>query len=225
MNSRVAGAALLVTCAALTTSIVGCSKPSSNAVAAKERYNVTVRWTAHGVPHVRAQDWGSLGYGFAYAVATDAVCTLAREFVNVRGEQSKFFGPEEGRREADIFFKTVISEQALTHAAARMPQEMTAMQEGYVAGYNRYLADHPGDKLPASCRNQSWVRPIVASDIARMNIGVGIRYGLGRSPAAIANASPPTKDEEALSVAAPPEDADVTMFGSNAIALGRVATV
>lgn len=225
MTSRSVGTALLVTCAALTTGMVGCSKPSSNAVDTKERYNVTVRWTAHGVPHVRAQDWGSLGYGFAYAVATDAVCTLAREFVNIRGEQSKFFGPEAGRREADIFYKAVISEQALTHAAARMPKEMAAMQEGYVAGYNRYLADHPADKLPASCRNQAWVRPIVASDVVRMNIGVGIRYGLGRSPAAIANASPPTKDDEALSVATPLADLDVTMFGSNAVALGRVATV
>ena len=73
MTSRALGTALLLTCAALTTSMGACSKPSSNAVAAKERYNVTVRWTAHGVPHVRAQDWGSLGYGFAYAVATDAV--------------------------------------------------------------------------------------------------------------------------------------------------------
>jgi acyl-homoserine-lactone acylase len=225
MTSRAVGTALLMTCAALTTGIVACSKPSSNAVATKERYNATVRWTAHGVPHVRAQDWGSLGYGFAYAVATDAVCTLAREFVNVRGEQSKFFGREEGRREADVFHKSVITEQALAHAAARMPQQMTAMQEGYVAGYNRYLADHPGDKLPASCRNQPWVHPIESSDIARMNIGVGIRYGLGRSPAAIAHATPPTKDEEALSVAAPPEDIDVTMFGSNAVALGRIATV
>jgi acyl-homoserine-lactone acylase len=225
MTSRAVGTALLMTCAALITGIVACSKPSSNAVATKERYNATVRWTAHGVPHVRAQDWGSLGYGFAYAVATDAVCTLAREFVNVRGEQSKFFGREEGRREADVFHKSVITEQALAHAAARMPQQMTAMQEGYVAGYNRYLADHPGDKLPASCRNQPWVHPIESSDIARMNIGVGIRYGLGRSPAAIAHAIPPTKDEEALSVAAPPEDIDVTMFGSNAVALGRIATV
>jgi acyl-homoserine-lactone acylase len=63
-----------------------------------QRYNATVRWTSYGVPHIKAQDWGSLGYGFAYAVATDGVCILAREFVVVRGEQSKYFGPEEGRR-------------------------------------------------------------------------------------------------------------------------------
>ncbi len=112
------------------------------------------------MPHIKAEDWGSLGYGLAYAVATDAVCTLAREFVNVRGEQSKFFGPEDGRLEADIFHKSVITDQALAHATARVPAEMAALQEGYVAGYNRYLADHTGEQLPASCRNQPWVRPI-----------------------------------------------------------------
>ena len=123
------------------------------------------------MPHVKRR-LGSLGYGFAYAVATDAVCTLTR-ILNVRGEQANFFGPGARRREADLFYKAVITDQALAHAGARMPQEMTAMQEGYVAGYNRYLADHPADKLPASCRDQPWVRPIVAADIARMNIGVG----------------------------------------------------
>ncbi len=36
----------------------------------------------------------------------------------------------------------------------------------------------------------------MAADMARMGIGVGIRYGLGRSPAAIANAAPPAKDDK-----------------------------
>jgi acyl-homoserine-lactone acylase len=115
----------MLACAAITA---GCSKPVSNdAAASKERYHASVRWTAHGVPHINARDWGSLGYGFSYAVATDAVCTLAREFVNVRGEQSKFFGPEDGRLEADIFHKSVITDQALAHAGARLPSEMVAM--------------------------------------------------------------------------------------------------
>jgi len=230
MTRRCMGTVLLVTCAALTTGVAACSKPSSNvvasgAVASKDRYNVTLRWTAHGVPHVRARDWGSLGYGFAYAVATDAVCTLAREFVDARGEQSKFFGPEAGRREADIFHKAVITEQALAQSTARSSEQMAALLEGYVAGYNRYLADHPGDQLPASCRNQAWVRPVDSSDIARLMVGMGIRYGLARSPAAIASAAPPGRDETVTPVAAPRMQADPTLFGSNAIALGRVATV
>jgi acyl-homoserine-lactone acylase len=219
-------ATLMVTCATLTLGLAACSKPASNDTAASnERYRATVRWTAHGVPHIKAEDWGSLGYGLAYAVATNAVCTLAREFVNVRGEQSKFFGPEEGRLEADVFHKSVITEQSLTHAAARIPKEMSALLAGYIAGYNRYLIDHPGEQLPASCRNQPWVRSIDNADMARMAIGVGIRYGVGRSPAAIAQAGPPSKDEKTSRVAAPPWEHDVTLFGSNAIALGKKATV
>lgn len=222
----------MLACAALTTGLVACSKPASNDDAAsKQRYNATVRWTAHGVPHIKAEDWGSLGYGFAYAVATNTVCTLAREFVTVRGEQSKFFGPEAGRLEADIFHKSVITDQALVHAAARVPAEMAAMLDGYIAGYNRYLGDHTGadaegNPLPASCRNQPWVRPIDSSDLARMSIGVGIRYGVGSSPAAIANAAPPSKDDKVTLVPPPaaPATEDVTMFGSNAIAFGKDAT-
>ncbi|WP_129782609.1 acylase [Peristeroidobacter soli] len=211
---------LLLACAAIT---VGCSKPPSNEAASKERYNATVRWTAHGVPHVKANDWAGLGYGLAYAVATDSVCTLAREFVTVRGEQAKFFGPEEGRLESDVFHKSVITNESLAHASSRTPPEIVEMTKGYIAGYNRYLADHTGEQLPASCRNQPWVRPIDAVDMARVGIGVGIRYGVGRSPAAIANAAPPSKDEKTSRVA-PPAPEDATMMGSNAIALGKAAT-
>ncbi|MBM0104233.1 acylase [Steroidobacter sp. S1-65] len=220
---RPAALKYLLACA-VTAALVGCHKPASNeATASNERYNVNIRWTAHGVPHIKAEDWGSLGYGLAYAVATDAVCTLAREFVNVRGEQSKFFGPEEGRLEADIFHKSVITDEALAHADARIPSEMAALQQGYIAGYNRYLTDHGGEQLPASCRNQPWVRPIDASDMARMGIGVGIRYGVGRSPAAIANAAPPDKNQQ-VTLAPPALPLDVTMMGSNAIAFGKGAT-
>jgi acyl-homoserine-lactone acylase len=223
MTSRFPGIALFVACATL---VAACNKPPAPSTEASQlRYQATVRWTAHGVPHVRAGDWGSLGYGFAYSVATNAVCTLAREFVNVRGEQSRFFGPDAGRREADIFHNSVITEQALTTAAARMPAQMAALQEGYIAGYNRYLADHTGEQLPASCRNQPWVRPIDGADMARMGIGVGIRYGVGRSPAAIATAAPPGKDEKiSRAAAAATREFDVTMFGSNAVAFGKKAT-
>lgn len=228
ISNRTRSVALMMACAAATAGLAGCSKPASNDAASKQRYNATVRWTAHGVPHIKADDWGSLGYGFAYAVATDAVCTLAREFVNVRGEQAKFFGPEEGRLEADVFHKSVITDQALAHAGARIPKEMKVLTAGYIAGYNRYIADHTGaaakEPLPASCRDQPWVRPIDGTDMARIGIGVGIRYGVGRSPAALANATPPSKDEK-ISQVLPPAAEDVTMMGSNAIALGKAATV
>jgi acyl-homoserine-lactone acylase len=217
--------ALGLSCA-LTAGCNTAPETQNETAPAAKRYNTTVRWTAYGVPHIKAQDWGGLGYGFAYAVAVDGVCILAREFVVVRGEQSKYFGPEEGRREADVFHKAIISDAALAKAAERAPEEMRKLQAGYIAGYNRYLADHPGDKLPASCRHQPWVRPIDAMDIARMTIGVGIRYGVGRAQAAIAQAAPPNVEMKTGWIEPPAEPlaANETLFGSNAIALGKLAT-
>jgi len=218
--------------ALICLSLVGCGSaqqvagPDATASQAIARYRSTIRWTAYGVPHIRADDWGSLGYGLAYAVATDGVCILAREFVVVRGEQAKFFGPGEGRREADVFHKATITEQAIGTVGERTPKEMAALQTGYVAGYNRFLADHRGDKLPASCRNQPWVKPIDQADLARLSIGVGIRYGIGRAQTAIANAAPPSVETKTSSVAAAePQLPDDALFGSNAVALGKLATV
>ena len=39
--------------------LFGCSADTS------DPYNVEIRWTSYGIPHVKADDWGSLGYGFA----------------------------------------------------------------------------------------------------------------------------------------------------------------
>jgi acyl-homoserine-lactone acylase len=49
------------------------------------QYEVELRWTSFGIPHVKADDWGSLGYGFAYATATDAVCVIAKDVQMVNG--------------------------------------------------------------------------------------------------------------------------------------------
>src|SRR3954468_12735516 len=57
------------------------------------RYTAEIRRTAQGIPHVRAADYGSLGFGFGYASAEDNACVLAEEFVTLAGERSRFFGP------------------------------------------------------------------------------------------------------------------------------------
>ncbi|MEJ2140662.1 MAG: penicillin acylase family protein [Gammaproteobacteria bacterium] len=63
----------------LSASLIGCSADVG------DRYNVEIRWTSYGIPQVKADDWGSLGYGFAYATATDGVCVFAREVARANG--------------------------------------------------------------------------------------------------------------------------------------------
>ena len=58
---------------------VGCVSQSLSSKITKPDNNIDVdiRWTSYGIPHVKADDWKSLGYGYAYATATDGICVIA----------------------------------------------------------------------------------------------------------------------------------------------------
>ncbi|WP_285220562.1 penicillin acylase family protein, partial [Pseudomonas aeruginosa] len=60
-----------------------------------------IRWTAYGVPHIRAKDERGLGYGIGYAYARDNACLLAEEIVTARGERARYFGSE-GKSSAEL---------------------------------------------------------------------------------------------------------------------------
>lgn len=129
--------------------------------------------TAHGVAHISAQDFRGLGYGLAYAYAQDNACMFADSVVTVRGERSRFFGPDgvapnENMQlkniDSDFFFKGYLDPAQLADGYDRAPRDVRELLAGYAMGYNRYLRDHAG-KLPAACRDAPWVRPITAADM------------------------------------------------------------
>ena len=215
-----------VTHAILLVLVSACQQPADPGTAqsgegADPRYQTEIRWTSHGIPHVKADSWSSLGYGFAYATATDAICVLARDVVMVKGDLSNYFGSADGNFESDVFHKSVLTKDAV--AAFNNAQSERAMDfsGGYVAGYNRYLADH-AQGLPSSCAGQAWIKSIDADDVTRLTMGVGIRYGLGRFGKEITHAAPDSS-ADARKVAAAITQTQWTLpegIGSNAVAVG-----
>ncbi|MFD7472815.1 penicillin acylase family protein [Streptomyces sp. NPDC059837] len=132
--------------------------------------------TEYGIPHILARDFGGLGYGYGYAFAQDNVCELADQVVTLRGERSRFFGPDgesgEGSNLAsDTYYKGQRSagtvQRLLDRKAPLGPTtELRRMVEGYAAGYNRYLRDTGVGKLPdPRCKGKPWVRPITPLDL------------------------------------------------------------
>jgi acyl-homoserine-lactone acylase len=147
------------------------------------KFNVELSRTTHGVAHVRADDFGSLGYGLAYAYAQDNVCMFADTLLTVRGERSQFFGPDARatqkvgeeyaaasgfmdlkNSDSDFFFKGYLDIEQLRAGYAAGAKEPREIVEGYVAGYNRYLAEYAG-KHPAACNNAKWLRPMSIDDM------------------------------------------------------------
>ena len=161
-------------------SLAGCTDQTT------PKYQVDIRWTSHGIPHVKAKDWGSLGLGFAYSTAFDGICVIARDVVRVRGELSKYFGPDDGNFASDAFHKALLDEARLAAYLQAQSDQTLAFSDGYVAGYNRFLRDQR-EALPASCKDEPWVREIDTDDLTRVTIGVGIRYGLAEFDQGIAS--------------------------------------
>jgi len=56
-------------------------------------HRARIKITEHGIPHVVAKDYESLGFGHGYATATTSICTLADTLLTARGERSRWFGP------------------------------------------------------------------------------------------------------------------------------------
>ncbi len=199
--------------------------PVQTSAESASRFNAEIRWTSYGIPHVKADDWASLGYGFAYATAKDAVCTIATDVVMVNGEMSRYFGPDGINRSSDIFHRAVLDSTMLSGFRAGQTEQSNNFSDGYVAGYNRYLRDHM-DALPAACAGAEWVRPLSNDDLDRLTVGVGIRYGLGRYQREMANAAPPGQ-EVANSARIESIDTDFEIpagIGSNAVAMGSAVT-
>ncbi|XOV90422.1 MAG: penicillin acylase family protein [Pseudomonadota bacterium] len=183
--------------------------------------SVQIRWTEYGIPHIRANDYFGAGYGLAYAVATDTICVLAEEILTVRGERSQYLGNTSANRDSDVFYRALLGPEKLAAVTSASLPGNRSLLRGYVAGYNRFLNDKAID-LPASCKGAAWVKPMDESDVARLAIGVGIRYGLGRFMTQIANADPqrPTGSTVAFNY----QPAELPADGSNALAFGSATT-
>ena len=181
---------------------------------------VQVRWTDYGIPHIKANSWEGLGYGFAHAIASNTICVLAREFVVVRGEQAKYFGATESNINQDAFHRALLNQDKLDDYLAYASADSKAMDVGYVRGYNDYIEQHRG-AMPESCNNQPWITSINESDLARITIGVGIRYGLGRVVNEIASSRP---GMELAQLQALDLEIVLIMFGSISLGFGRALT-
>ena len=120
-----------------------------------DRYNVEIRWTSYGIPQVKANDWGSLGYGFAYATATDGICVFAREVARANGTLSSDIGATAENIGSDTFHRAVITPERVQKNTAALSVNMRAYSAGFVAGYNRFIEDNR-DKLPAGCAGEPW---------------------------------------------------------------------
>ncbi|MFC4785272.1 penicillin acylase family protein [Nocardioides sp. MAHUQ-72] len=218
---------------------------------AGHHYGATIRRTPHGIPHITADGWGSLGFGSGYAAAETSACTLADTLVTARGERSRWFGPhrryndqvtlDASNLQVDAFVTDLrnrhVVEKLLEDPVAGPGRQARAMVRGYTAGVNRYLAKvgRRGVTDPA-CHGAGYLRERATT--LDLWYGVYLANLLASSGVfvkEIVDADPPTADDPGLpDPIAGAVDRDALLaalgrdpgapFGSNATAVGGDAT-
>ncbi|BBU29527.1 penicillin amidase [Burkholderia sp. THE68] len=247
ISAALAGA-LLSGCAMQPDASGGPGQDFQSSAGAQTAWSAEIRRTKDGIPHIRAADWGSLGFGFGYAQAQDNLCTLADAFVTYRGERSAYFGPEarppasatfgQPRNiDADFFFRLMGEQAAVDRYRAAQPAELRNLIDGFANGYNRYLTDLNAGAFPnahAACRGKPWVGKIGADDIYLRLIAANLAVGSVRFLTPIAIAHPPKRADSASPAASAgsPGALESLRFsigehpgiGSNALAFGAPVT-
>jgi acyl-homoserine-lactone acylase len=153
-------------------------------------YQVDITRTQFGVPHIKAADYGSLGYGEAYASGQDQVCNMAVALITAKGQAAQYLGV--GHENAYLYSDMVIDALNMPlkgrKALAVQSEKIKKWIEGYTAGYNRYLSDSAGE-YDSWCNHASWVKPATAEDF--MTQYVASVHTITRMAGAVVAAQPP----------------------------------
>lgn len=215
---------------AASLSIAACtSVPTSSDSASTSVANGSVQIirTTFGIPHITAPNMEMLGYGTAYAHAQDNVCMSLDTIATVRGQRTAYFGATAtgalGVRTLpnaviDAFVQAHMDDAKLNAAWDKSSVNNRDMARGYVAGFNRYLADHAG-KLPAQCNGKPWVQPMALMDYYRSAESIQVQAGAGALADAISVAAPPVR----ASFASPETEATLQAYAQGAAAQMREA--
>ena len=175
--------------------------------------------TAHGVPHIRAENLRAAGYALAWVMSEDYGPRTGMRLVGARGELSRF----EGRARLDADFENLASRARAVETYHLLDPETRDVYDGFAAGVNRYVELHPGE-FPSDMPSD-----FSGYDVATLHIGNGppavkVRRFLaalagGRGPAA---AAADAADADATDAA--DEDVSREDDGSNAWALAPSRT-
>jgi acyl-homoserine-lactone acylase len=199
--------------------------------------HVSITTTEHGIPHIRADNFGSLGFGYGYAMARNDVCGMADMFLSMSGRRAQFLGEDQsdlirilgrapiGNAVNDLTRRFLNDEEHIRAAKAALSDNLRQLVRGYATGYNRYIQVTPSTALPAACRSTGTVRPITEEDVIRRVSGMATMLGSGLVLEQIYAAAPPGSDNVAPAVKTAGNLQTVSPdAGSNAYAFGRELT-
>lgn len=201
--------------------------------------SISIKYTEHGVPHITGDSYFELGKGAGYATAEQNLGLVADRWLTLRGERSRFYGPDAvfdnglspdiTNLESDLFWRYLAEsgtyEQIVNATAPLGPTEdVHELFAGFADGYNAFLehAQQHGMDDPRF-NPDTWLLSISVDDVYRQ----ALHWNLLRSSVAmiphIVAATAGTGTQHAVP-SGPPGYCPDLPDESNMIALGAEVT-
>ncbi|HEY1076525.1 MAG TPA: penicillin acylase family protein [Fontimonas sp.] len=169
-------------------------------------YDVTVTRTTLGIPHIKAADFASMGYGYGYAFAEDNLCVMYDDFLTIRGERSKYIGPDgtysipandsvTRNLDSDFFWKLQATDAVVDRLRSAALPELRDATQGFVDGFNRYIGEiksggHSGRHV--ACRDAAFMAPISDADMYRRYFRLSVIASSSVFAGGIGSSQPPS---------------------------------
>ncbi len=220
LSAAVVASVLLIACSD-SSDRTGSVEPPVEPPEPELTYQTDIVWTEYGIPHVTADDWGSLGYGVGYAYARDNYCTVMREYVRAEGESARYLG-DEGDLNRDFVYKLFNDDERIQRLFDSLPKTIQDNFTGYAAGVNRHFNETGADNLAEGdegCRGEEWVREIDHMDVTRLlhkTILIGSADPLSSFSTAV---TPPEETMASARSAATPAELEAMFAGYDAAEL------
>ncbi|MGI8461162.1 MAG: penicillin acylase family protein [Solirubrobacterales bacterium] len=189
---------------------------------------VTIKRTTGGIPNITSKNFRGVGYGYGHVFAEDNICEMADDYVTVRADRARFFGPEKSyasrgngatinNLDSDFFYQRIIDTGKVEELMDRPPPVgplpvVLKVVRGYVAGYNAYLKETGVENITdPACKGAEWVQPITELDAYRRFYQLGLLASQTVAVDGIAGATPPTpaiarSDEDDAASVSPSEE-------------------
>src|SRR5580658_2925343 len=206
---------------------------ASAARAPRSSGTVTIVTDSAGIPHITASNF----------------CTLGSDFVTVNGDRSQYFGPDNlavnysagidpTNLDSDLFWQAVKKSSGYQAQMDAMPPiglipQVLRLFEGYVAGYNAYLAS--GELKDPACAGQPWVRAITLKDLWLRGVQIATEASSQQFIPYEVQAAPPSAGPASVARSSRPDPAGLRRLrdltengsssnGSNGIGIGSQDT-
>lgn len=133
-------------CLLLVSAFLACVE-----VSAREVTLYRDRW---GVPHIYADTLADAAYAMGYAQAEDRVEDIYKNIRTATGTMAEVFGPEHA--ELDYIVRLMKNAEVCEQYWKAAPDHVRALGDGFVAGVEAYVAEHPEKKPEYALELHGW---------------------------------------------------------------------